>query len=323
MAYSSAYDTSNRERPVLRGGGGWHRLGNALKTTVLLAGLTALALVIGQRLGGPRGLLYAGFFVVVMNFVSYWFSDRIALAMHGAQPLTYEQAPWLHQMVERLAARAGMPKPKVYLLPTRSPNAFATGRNPSHAAVAVTAGILDILDRRELEGVLAHELGHVRNRDTLIGTVAATMAGVITYAVQMLFWFGGSMLGRREDDEGGGLGGALANLGLLLVAPIAATLLQLAVSRSREYGADATGAELCGDPDALADALLKLDRGAHLMPYDRAPATSHLFIVNPLSGGGVMSLFSTHPPIPERVRRLREMGAELGASAPRGWQSAW
>ncbi len=303
-----------------RGSGWGHRLGNALKTTVLLAGLTALLLVVGERLGGPRGLVVAGFFVVVMNFGSYWFSDRIALAMHGAQPLEYAEAPWLHQMVERLAARAGMPKPKLYLLPTRTPNAFATGRNPEHAAVAVTAGLVDILDQRELEGVLAHELAHVKNRDTLIGTVAATLAGVISYAAQMLFWFGGSLLGRGDDDEEGGLGHALGNLGVLLVAPIAATLLQLAVSRSREYGADATGAELCGDPHALADALLKLEQGAELMPYDRAPATSHLFIVNPLSGGAIMGLFSTHPPIPERVRRLREMA---GPRRARGWRSAW
>jgi heat shock protein HtpX len=305
--------------PGPRGSGWGHRLGNALKTTVLLAGLTALLLVVGERLGGPQGLVVAGFFVVVMNFGSYWFSDRIALAMHGAQPLEYAQAPWLHQMVERLAQRAGMPKPKLYLLPTRTPNAFATGRDPEHAAVAVTAGIVEILDRRELEGVLAHELAHVKNRDTLIGTVAATLAGVISYAAQMLFWFGGSMLS-RDDDEEGGLGHALGNLGVLLVAPIAATLLQLAVSRSREYGADATGAELCGDPDALADALMKLEQGAELMPYDRAPATSHLFIVNPLSGGAIMGLFSTHPPIPERVRRLREMGGRRGA---RGWRGVW
>jgi heat shock protein HtpX len=298
-----------------RGSGWGHRLGNALKTTVLLAGLTALLLVVGERLGGPQGLVVAGFFVVVMNFVSYWFSDKIALAMHGAQPLAREQAPWLHEMVEELAARAGMPKPKVYLLPTHTPNAFATGRSPSHAAVAVTAGIMEILDRRELRGVLAHELAHVRNRDTLIGTVAATLAGVISYAAQMLFWFGGSMLSRGDDDDDG-IAGTLSHLGLLLVAPIAATLLQLAVSRSREYGADATGAELSGDPEALASALMKLERGAQLMPYDRAPATSHLFIVNPLSGGVVMALFSTHPPIPERVRRLHDM-------APRTWRRGW
>lgn len=312
MSYhGSTYDTSP-QRGLAPRGAGWHRVGNALKTTVLLAGLTALVLLIGQRLGGARGLAFAGFFVVVMNFVSYWFSDKIALAMHGAQPLPRHQAPWLHDMLERLSSRAGMPTPRLYLLPTATPNAFATGRSPKHAAVAVTTGLMELLDRRELEGVLAHELAHVRNRDTLIGTVAATLAGVISYAAQMLFWFGGSLLSRSDDDEGGGAAGAFSQLGLLLVAPIAATLLQLAVSRSREYGADATGAELCGEPNALANALLKLERGAQLVPYDRAPATSHLFIVNPLSGGGVMKLFSTHPPIPERVRRLREMGG-------RGW----
>ncbi|WNZ59724.1 zinc metalloprotease HtpX [Myxococcus sp. MxC21-1] len=327
MALHSSQDTARAgaDRPALHGGGGWGRLGNALKTTVLLAGLTALVLVIGDRLGGPQGLLFAGLFAVVMNFGSYWFSDRIALAIHGAKPLPYEQAPWLHDMVARLASRAGMPKPKVYILPTAAPNAFATGRNPSHAAIAVTAGLMELLDRRELEGVLAHELGHVRNRDTLIGTVAATLAGIISYAAQMLFWFGGSMLSRGDNDERGGLGSAFANLGLLLVAPVAATLLQLAVSRSREYGADQTGAELAGDPDALANALLKLERGAEAIPYDRAPATAHLFIVNPLHRGGVMALFSTHPPIPERVRRLRELGARLGArtGGRGGWEYAY
>ncbi|MFP2933267.1 zinc metalloprotease HtpX [Pyxidicoccus sp. 3LG] len=324
MAFSDTHNPSRNGggRPALSGGG-WHRLGNALKTTVLLAGLTALVLVIGQRLGGAQGLMFAGLFAVVMNFGSYWFSDRIALAIHGAKPLPYEQAPWLHQLVERLATRAGMPRPRLYILPTRTPNAFATGRSPKHAAVAVTAGLMDILDQRELEGVLAHELAHVRNRDTLIGTVAATLAGIISYAAQMLFWFGGSMLSRSDDDEGG-VGGAFASLGLLLVAPIAATLLQLAVSRSREYGADLTGAELCGDPDALADALLKLERGAEAMPYDRAPATSHLFIVNPLHKGGVMKLFSTHPPITERVRRLRDLSARAHrASGSRGWEYAY
>jgi heat shock protein HtpX len=312
----SAGDLRNRSIETPWG----HRLSNALKTTVLLAGLTALVLWLGQRLGGPQGLVFAGFFVVVMNFGSYWFSDRIALAMHGAQPLAPSQAPWLHALVEKLAARAGMPTPKIYLLPTRAPNAFATGRDPEHAAVAVTEGLLELLDQRELEGVLAHEIGHVKNRDTLIGTVAATLAGVISYAAQSVFWFGGSLLSRGDEEEG--LGHALGNLGVLLVAPVAATLLQLAVSRSREYGADATGAALCGDPDALADALLKLERGAERMPYDRAPATSHLFIVNPLSGGAILGLFSTHPPIPERVRRLRDLAATRGVR--RGaWRGAW
>lgn len=283
-----------------------HGFANYLKTTALLAALTALCLWVGNRLGGPSGLLIAGAFVLVMNFASYWFSDRIALAIHGAQPLERGQAPWLYEIVEEISRRAGLPMPRLYLIPIDTPNAFATGRNPSHAAVAVTSGILQLCDRRELAGVLAHELSHVRNRDTLTSTVAATLAGVITYAVQMLFWFGGSFFSGRDGDRDRD-GSGLASLGLLLVAPIAATLLQLAISRSREYGADQTGAELTGDPDALADALSKLERGVQMLPYDRAPATSHLFIVNPLSGGGVMSLFSTHPPLEERIRRLREM----------------
>jgi heat shock protein HtpX len=285
---------------------GWHRFGNYFKTTALLAGLTALCLWVGQQLGGPNGLAIAGVFVLVMNFVSYWFSDRIALAIHRAQPLDRSEVPWLYDIVESLTRRAGMPMPRIYLIPTATPNAFATGRSPAHAAVAVTSGILELCDRRELTGVLAHELSHVRNRDTLTSTVAATLAGLITHAVQMLFWFGGSL--RRDDTrEGAERGSALASLGLLIVAPIAATLMQLAVSRTREYGADASGGALSGDPEALANALVKLEQGAEALPYDRAPATAHLFIVNPLSGGGVMSLFSTHPPIEERIRRLRAM----------------
>src|ERR687887_1373250 len=291
-----------------------HRFGNYLKTAILLAGLTALALVIGEQLGGPRGLVLAGFFVAIMNFVTWWFSDRIALAMHGARELNVADAPWLYEMVERLTRRAGLPMPKLYVIDIPTPNAFATGRSPSKSAVAVTTGLLQLMDRRELEGVLAHELAHVQNRDTLISNVAATLAGVITWTVQSLFWFGGAFMGRGNDEREGGAGNALASLGLLLVAPIAATLLQLAVSRSREYGADASGAAITGDPDALADGVLKLQSGVEHFPYDRAPATAHMFIVNPLTGGGLMSLFSTHPPIEERVRKLREM-----RSAVRGW----
>ncbi len=283
--------------------GGGRRLSNYLKTGVLLAGLTALALAVGQRLGGPQGLLYAGLFVAVMNFVSYWFSDRIALAMNGARPLPPEALPWLHEMVAQLARRAGMPTPRLYIIPTATPNAFATGRSPEHAAVAVTEGILHLTDQRELAGVIAHELSHVRNRDTLISTVAATMAGLITHAVQMLFWFGGTFLSRGDDEEGN----PLATLGLLLIAPIAAMLLQLAISRSREYAADASGAALMGDPDALADALEKLEHGVDRVPFNHSPATAHLWVVSPLRGGGALSLFSTHPPTQERVRRLREM----------------
>jgi heat shock protein HtpX len=302
--------TTFTPHPGLRpqGAGRLHKIGNYLRTTVLLAALTALALAVGQHFGGGRGLFFAGIFVVVMNFVSYWFSDRIALAIHGAQPLSPSQIPQLFEMVQRLTRRAGMPMPRLYLIPIETPNAFATGRSPAKAAVAVTAGLSRVMGPRELEGVIAHELAHVKNRDTLTSTIAATLAGVITHAAQMFFWFGGALLGRGHDDRDDD-GGGLASLGLLLVAPIAATLLQLAVSRSREYGADQTGAELTGDPNGLASALLRLQSANDVMPYDRAPATSHLFIVNPLSGGGLLKLFSTHPPIEERVARLRQMAS--------------
>jgi heat shock protein HtpX len=291
-------------RPVK--GAGWSRLSNILKTGLLLAAMSALLLGVGQMIGGPQGLLIAGVLVLAMNFGSYWFSDTLALKMNGARELGVDELPWLHEMVERLSARAQMPKPRVYIMEVPMANAFATGRSPKHAAVAVTTGLMQILDRRELEGVVAHELGHVKNRDTLISTVAATIAGVISYTAQMAFWFAGSLLGRGDDEEGG-LGGALSLVGLMIVAPLTATLLQLAVSRSREFGADAAGAELCGDPDALASALSKLERGAERMPMDQSPATAHLFIVNPLSGKALMKLFSTHPPTEERVRRLHAL----------------
>ncbi|MHB8879724.1 MAG: zinc metalloprotease HtpX [Myxococcaceae bacterium] len=283
------------------------RLGNYLKTAVLLAGLTALVLLVGERLGGPQGMLIAGAFVVVMNFTSFWFSDRIALALHRAQPIPLGELQGLRSTVARLSQRAGLPMPSLYLIPTETPNAFATGRNPKHAAVAVTSGILRLLTPRELEAVLAHELSHVQNRDILIGTVAATLAGMITAAARLFFWFGGMLGGGRERE--GDRGSALGGLAMLIVAPIAAMLLQLAISRSREYGADATGAGLTGDPEALASALDKLARGAEALPYDRAPTTASLFTVSPLTRGGLMSLFSTHPPIAERIRRLRELRA--------------
>lgn len=306
MLHGTTLNDSQLQPPKTRRGLG-HIFGNYAKTALLLAGLTALVLWVGQAFGGGRGLLFAGIFVLVMNFVSYWFSDRIALAIHRAQPLPREQAPWLHEAVAELSRRAGMPTPRIYWIPTHTPNAFATGRSPNHAAIAVTAGLMETLGRREVIGVLAHELAHVKNRDTLISTVAATLAGVITHLAQTLFWFGGAFLGGGRGDHDDDHGSAIAQLGVLLVAPIAATLLQLAVSRSREYGADQSGAELSGDPDALADALERIDVGVHQLPYDRAPATAHMFIVNPLSGGGVMRLFSTHPPMAERVRRLREL----------------
>lgn len=279
---------------------------NWMKTGVLLAAMTALILVVGQIIGGPRGLIFAGAFALLSNFVAFWFSDKLALAVHRARPVDRNEAPWLYEMVERLTSRAGLPMPKLYVIPTQAPNAFATGRSPAKAAVAVTEGIVRILDRRELEGVIAHELAHVRNRDTLISTIAATIAGAIAGLAHMLQWslmFGG---GRRRDEEEGA-GGLVSMLALIILAPLAATILQLAVSRSREYGADASGAELCGDPNALADALLKLEQGARAMPDDRHPATAPLFIVNPLSGRNVAALFSTHPPTEERVRRLRAM----------------
>ncbi|MBI5546666.1 MAG: zinc metalloprotease HtpX [Deltaproteobacteria bacterium] len=284
-----------------------HRLGNYLKTAVLMAGLTALFLAVGDKLGGPQGMLWAGTFVVGLNFITYWFSDRIALALNRAVPLEPGQLPWLHDTVARLAHRAGMPTPRLFLIPTPAPNAFATGRNPGHAAVAVTEGILHVLDRRELTGVLAHELSHIKNRDTLISTIAATLAGIITQVARLAFWFGGSFFGGGRDRDEEGHGSVLGSLGMLIVAPIAAMLLQLAISRSREYGADATGAALSDDPNALADALQKLERGAEAIPYDQAPATAPLFIVNPLTGGGLMRLFSTHPSTEERVKRLREL----------------
>lgn len=283
-----------------------HRGGNLLKTGLLLAAMSALVLVLGQRLGGPSGLVIAGGFVLLMNFVSYWFSDRIALAMHGARELSPHELPWLHALLDDVSRRANLPRPRLYVMESDTPNAFATGRSPEKSAVAVTTGLLQLLDRRELAGVLAHEVAHVKNRDTLIMTVAATLAGVITHLAQMAFFWGGSLLGNRQDDDDEG-SSAFATIGVLLVAPIAATLLQLAISRSREFDADATAAEITGDPQALASALSRLEQGNRLLPMDRSPASAHLFIVNPLSGGGVMGLFATHPPIAARIEKLLAM----------------
>lgn len=243
---------------------------------------------------------------VAMNFGSFWFSDRIVLAMYGAQPIEESQAPDLYRIVRRLTSKAGIPMPRVYLIQGDTPNAFATGRSPQHAAVAVTEGIMRMLDDDELEGVLAHELSHVKNRDTLTMTIAATLAGVITYLAHMAQWaamFGGA---RRDDEEGGG-GGVFGTLLMAILAPIAAMLIQLAISRAREFQADASGAQLAGRPWGLAKALEKLDMAAKVTPMDATPATAHLFIVNPLRGGGLLALFSTHPPIQERIARLRAM----------------
>jgi heat shock protein HtpX len=275
---------------------------------MLMAFLIAVLAIGGSAWGGYQGMLLFGSIGLVFNFVSYWFSDRIALMMHRAQEVSREQLPQVYDIVERLTRKAGLPMPRVYVIPSETPNAFATGRNPAHAAVAVTQGILRILDQRQLEGVLAHEITHVRNRDILISTIAAAVAGLISSLGHAIQW--GAMLGgfsRRDDDRGGSV---IEMLAWAILAPLIALVVQLAVSRSREYAADAGGAELVGDPEPLAEALLALERGNEALPYQYGgPATAHLFIVNPLSGvgGKMLSLFSTHPPVEERVRRLREM----------------
>jgi heat shock protein HtpX len=279
-----------------------HFMGNTFKTAFLLTALTLLLMFIGQYFGGRSGMIIALIFAAVMNFVSYFFSDKIALAMYRAQPVTREQLPRAYEIVERLTQKIGIPMPKIYVIPTESPNAFATGRNPSHASVAVTHGILGLLNDEEMEGVLAHELGHVRNRDILISSVAATVAGAITMLASMGRWamiFGG-IGGDRDERRGGGLGALL----MLIVAPIAASLIQLAVSRSREYQADATGAHFTGNPYALASALQKLDTYSRRVPMQASPSTAHLFIIQPLLGISFGNLFSTHPPIAKRIERL-------------------
>jgi heat shock protein HtpX len=277
---------------------------NVLRTTVLLAALTALLLVIGGAIGGSQGLFIAFVFALLMNFASYWFSDKIVLSMYGAREVSLNDAPDLYRLVQRLAQRAGIPMPRVYIIPSDAPNAFATGRNPQHGAVAVTEGSLRMLDTDELAGVLAHELGHVRNRDTLIMTVAATLAGAITMLAHMAQWGAIFGFGRRDEEDSGG-GSMLSLLFMAILAPIAATLIQLAISRSREFFADSTGAAIAGSPSGLARALEKLHYASQRLPMDANPATAHLFIVNPLTGGSLVNLFSTHPPIEERIRRLR------------------
>lgn len=280
---------------------------NTLKTTFLLTCLTLLLVAIGAAIGGQNGAMIAFLIAGAMNFFSYWYSDKIVLRMYGAREVDEAEQPQLVGMVRRLAQQGGLPMPRVYLIPSPSPNAFATGRNPQHAAVAATEGILRLLSAEELEGVMAHELAHVRNRDTLISTIAATIAGAIAMLGNMLQWaaiFGAG----RGDDEDSGAGGLVGGLALAIIAPIAAMLVQLAVSRSREYLADETGAQLCHNPLALASALRKLQHGSQAMPMAEArPATAHLFITNPLRGNGLAALFSTHPPMAERVARLEAM----------------
>jgi heat shock protein HtpX len=276
---------------------------NTFKTALLLTALTLGLMFLGEHYGGRNGMVLAFVFAAGINFFSYFFSDKLALAMYRAQPATREDLPRVYQVVERMTQRIGLPMPKIYVIPSDSPNAFATGRNPKHASVAVTQGILNLLNDDELEGVLAHELGHVRNRDILTSSIAATLAGAITMLARMGYWaslFGGYG-SSRDRDRGGGLGG----LFMLILAPIAATLIQLAISRSREYEADATGAHITGNPYALASALEKLDAYSKRLPLQASPSSAHLFIVQPLlSGRDFASLFATHPPIPKRIERL-------------------
>ena len=277
---------------------------NIFRTTLLLTALTVLLVLGGNAMAGPTGMKIALVIALVMNFGSYWFSDKIVLKMYRAQEVSPEQASDLYGMVSNLTRRAGLPMPKVYIINNPTPNAFATGRNPNHAAVAVTTGILQTLDRNELMGVLAHELAHVKHRDILIGTVAATVAGAITMLASMAKWamiFGG----HRDNDRGAG--GTIAAIAVMILAPIAAMIIQMAISRSREYAADKGGAQISGNPKYLASALQKLAQGVQRIPMDAASPAAHMFIVNPLRGGGMMSLFSTHPPIEERVRRLEAM----------------
>jgi len=286
-------------------------MSNVFKTTLLLTVMTLLFMLVGRALGGQNGMVLALAFAAVMNFVAYFFSDKIALATYRAQPISREELPRVYNIVERLSQKVGLPMPKVYLIPTDSPNAFATGRNPNHASVAVTQGILGLLNDEELEGVIAHELGHVRNRDILISSIAATLAGAITWLASIAKWgmiFGG-MRGEREDRGGGG---GIAAIAMIFLAPFAAMLIQLAVSRSREYGADDTGAHWTGNPYALASALAKIEAYSSRRPLIASPSTAHLFIIQPFLGRmSFGSLFSTHPPTAKRIERLTGRPAEF------------
>jgi heat shock protein HtpX len=277
---------------------------NGIKTVGLMVALTLMLLFIGALLGGKTGMTFALIMSLGMNFVTYWFSDKIILRMYGARPVEEAEAPQLYEMVRWLAAEAQLPMPRMCLIDQEQPNAFATGRDPEHGVIAVTSGIMRLLSREELEGVIAHELAHIKNRDILVGTVAAGIAGAISYLAQMAQWamiFGG----RREDEEGGG--SPIAAFVMMIVGPIAAMMIQMAISRSREYGADAAGAMIAGNPLHLASALNKIHNVSRMVPMNASPATAHMFIVNPLSGGGLLKLFSTHPPIEERVARLEAM----------------
>jgi heat shock protein HtpX len=277
---------------------------NNIKTLFLLVTLTLVLVWAGGALGGKQGMTIALIFALGINFISYWFSDKIVLRMYRAKQVTEAEAPDLYSIVRSLVQKAGMPMPKVYMMDQEQPNAFATGRNPNHAAVAVTTGIMRILTREELQGVIGHELSHIKNRDILISTIAATIAGAISYLAQMAQWamiFGGH---RGDDDEGGS---PIAAFVMMIVGPIAAMIIQMAISRSREYAADSGGAQIAGNPRYLAGALRKLHMASQKIPMHSNPAMSHMFIVNPFSGGGIVKLFSTHPPIEERIARLESM----------------
>ncbi len=278
-------------------------MSNTFKTFILMAALTALFMVGGQAMAGRQGVIIALVMALGLNFFAYWNSDKMALAMNKAREVQQHEAPELFRIVAALAQRAGLPMPRIYIIDSPTPNAFATGRNPEHAAVAVTRGIMEVLNQSELEGVLAHELAHIKNRDILISSIAAVMAGAISYLATMAQWamiFGGG----RDDEDGGN---PIAALVMMIVAPLAATLIQLAISRSREYIADATGAKICGHPKALASALQKLANYNKQMPMQVNPASAQMYIVNPLSAGSLAGLFSTHPPMEERIRRLLSM----------------
>ncbi len=297
-------------------------MGNWFRTALLLGAMTMLMVFLGNLFGGKGGMIFAFILAMGMNFFSYWFSDKIVLSMYGAQQITPSDNPELYAIVQELSSRANLPMPRVYVIPEQSPNAFATGRNPEHSAVAVTEGLLQMMNREELKGVLAHEISHIKNRDILIGSIAATMAGAIMILADMAKWslfFGGT---RDDEDNGGGLG-IVGIIIMAIVAPIAALIIQMAISRSREYLADETGAKLAGTPLGLASALEKLAVYSKEVPLNANPATAHMFIVNPLSGSSIANLFSTHPPIEERIARLRGMKVRETGNRINAAESFW
>jgi len=299
---------------------------NRLKTTMLLATLTGLLLFVGRALGGHDGVIIAFIVALLMNGAAYWFSDTIALSLAGAREVSSVEAPMLYRLVAQLAGRAQIPMPRVYIVESEAPNAFATGRNPAHGVVAVTTGLLRILDRDELAAVIAHELGHIKNRDTLISAVAATVAGAVTMLANMVQWalmFGGHAVGVSGSDEedDGGVAGLVGGLIMILLAPIAATLIQLAISRTREFSADAAGARIVGNPLALASALRKLERWSMRLPMRIDPSAAHMYIVNPLHGGAIASLFRTHPPTEQRIARLEQLAFGQRMSVLDAWSS--